>query len=209
MSLPLIVALHGVGSSAEELAAALSPLHAVADVVALDGADPFDGGGSGRQWFSIRGVTEQNRPERVLGALPPLLERLDRLAGEYGLARKDLVPLGFSQGAIMTLALIAQGLHSGHAIAVAGRLAAPVLPAVTGAGTLLLVHDQSDPVMATSLSDDAAVKLSAAGHHVDVARTEGVGHRVGSGTINEIARWLHATSSSEPLLDSKGYGVPR
>jgi len=144
MTRPLIVALHGVGSSARDMAAALSPLRAVADVVALDGGDPFDGGGSGRQWFSVHGVTEANRSRRVLDAVPPLLDRLDRLAAERGVAREDLVLLGFSQGAIMALAMVAQGLHPGPAIAIAGRLAAPVIPAGGDPATVLLVHDSDD-----------------------------------------------------------------
>jgi phospholipase/carboxylesterase len=77
-------------------ATALMKLEAVADVMALDGADPFDRGCAGRQWFSIRGVTEADRSARVLTALPSLLARLDLLAAERGVARKDLVLLGFS-----------------------------------------------------------------------------------------------------------------
>jgi phospholipase/carboxylesterase len=95
MSRPLIVALHGVGSSARDIAAAVAPLERIADLVALDRAEPFDGGGRGRQWFSVAGVTEADRPMRVAGALPALVDRLDRLAADRGVAREDLVLLGF------------------------------------------------------------------------------------------------------------------
>jgi phospholipase/carboxylesterase len=200
MSRPLIVALHGVGSSAADMAAALAPLEHIADVVALDGHEAFDGGGRGRQWFSVAGVTDENRPVRVAGAIPPLLDRLDRLARQRGIAREDLVLLGFSQGAIMSLALIAQGLHPGRAVAVAGRLAAPVVPAGAKAASLLLVHDLADRVMPSLLSQEAATRLIAAGHGVELAQTSGIGHGIGPATINAIADWLAATASPRAAI---------
>jgi phospholipase/carboxylesterase len=195
MSRPLIVALHGVGSSGPDMAAALAPLERIGQVVALDGPDPFDAGGRGRQWFSVAGVTEADRPGRVAAALPSLATRLDDLAGRHGVSRDDLVLLGFSQGAIMTLAMVAGRLHRGRAIAVAGRLAAPVEPAHDGPASLLLVHDRADPVMPSALSDQAAAALAAAGHEVDLIHTHGVGHGIGPYTLSAIAGWLTATVS--------------
>lgn len=194
MSRPLIVALHGVGSSGRDMGAALAPLASIAEVIALDGCEAFDGGAHGRQWFSVSGVTEADRPRRVAGALPRLVERLDRLASEQGVAREDLVLVGFSQGAIMTLAMIAQGLHAGRAVAIAGRLAAPVVPAGSRTASLLVIGDAADRIMPTALSQDAAERLRAAGHHVDLSLTDGIGHGIGSKTLSSIAAWLAATA---------------
>jgi phospholipase/carboxylesterase len=195
MNRPLIVALHGVGSSGPDMGAALAPLTAVAEVIALDGCEPFDGGGRGRQWFSVSGVTEADRPRRVAGALPRMLKRLDDLARQHGVAREDLVLLGFSQGAIMTLAMVAQGFHAGRAIAIAGRLAAPVIPAEANPASLLVIADSVDRVMPQGLSQDAAKRLRAAGHHVDQILTFGIGHGIGAQTLSSIASWLAATAS--------------
>jgi phospholipase/carboxylesterase len=189
MTRPLIVALHGVGSNARDLAAALAPLGAVADVLALDGFEPFQGGGQGRQWFSVAGITEATRPARVAQALPRLIETLEALAAERGIDRQDIVLLGFSQGAIMTLAAVAGGLHHGRAVAIAGRLAAPVLPATTLASVLLL-HDRDDRVMPIALSIDAGTVLRGAGHHVDGAWSAGLGHGIGAPTLSNLADWL-------------------
>jgi phospholipase/carboxylesterase len=195
MTRPLIVALHGVGSSGRDMAAALAPLTSIGKVIALDGSEPFDGAPTGRQWFSVSGVTEADRARRVADALPRLLDRLDRLAMDHDVARDDLVLLGFSQGAIMALAMVAQGLHPGRAIAVAGRLAAPVASADTHPASLLVVSDSADGVMPTGLSSDAAERLAAAGHHIDLTLTDGIGHGIGSQTLSAIADWLAATAS--------------
>jgi phospholipase/carboxylesterase len=205
MSRPLIVALHGVGSSAQDMEAALASLKQIAEVIALDGCEAFDGGGRGRQWFSVSGVTEADRPRRVAGALPRMIKRLDELAKEHDVAREDLVLLGFSQGAIMTLAMVAQGLHVGRAIAVAGRLAAPVLPAGSPPASVLVIGDSADRVMPQGLSQDAAKRLRAAGHHVDLSLTDGIGHGIGAQTLSSIASWLAATASPRaPVVTIEG-----
>jgi len=198
VSRPLIVALHGVGATARSMAAALGPLKDVAEVVALDGCEAFDRGGAGRQWFSVTGVTEVDRPLRVAAAMPRLVDRLDRLARDRAVDRDALILVGFSQGAIMTLALVAQGLHHGRAVAIAGRLAAPVLPITGRAASLLLVHDQDDPVMPSSLADEAAARLGAAGHQVVLQHTQGVGHGIGASTSTAIRDWLSIARAIGP-----------
>lgn len=194
MTRPLIIALHGVGATAPDLQAALSPLGDIADVIALDATEPFDGGGRGRQWFSVRGVTEANRADRVAHAVPALLDRLDRVARDHGVSRKDLVLLGFSQGSIMALAMVAMGLHPGRAIALAGRLALPVVPAPRTPATLLLIGDTVDQVMPPALSANAAQQLREGGHRVDLQFTQGNGHSIGPDTLQAIANWLAATA---------------
>lgn len=202
MNRTLMVALHGVGASARILADALGPLSPLAEIVALDGPEPFDGGGIGRQWFSVAQVTDANRAERIAAALPPLLDRLDRLARERGLAREDIVLLGFSQGAILTLAMVAQGLHPGRAVAIAGRLAVPPIR-VRGRGSeLLLISDRIDPVMPAALTVAAAARLAKAGHHIEHVQTDGVGHAIAPATLDVVAGWLAATSPDRTAFDT-------
>lgn len=190
MSRPVLVALHGVGSTDVQISSALKPLEEVVEIVALGGPDPFDGGGAGRQWFSIAGVTEENRPSRAAAALEQLLPCLDQLAGARGISRDELVLLGFSQGAILVLAAIASGVHRGAAVAIAGRLATPVVTAEGRPGTVLLVHDRNDPVMPVQLAIEAAEQLARAGHHVDRVLTSGIGHSIGPATLTAVYDWL-------------------
>ena len=185
-----MIALHGVGSNAHDMAAALQPLNAVAEVIALPGPELFQGTASGRQWFSVMGVTEENRPARTAAALPPLLARLDQLASQRNIPRDELIILGFSQGAIIALAAVAGGYHRGRAIIIAGRLAVPVSSGLGREAELLLIHDADDSVMPSGLSNDAAAALRKAGAEIEIARTVGVGHRIGAPTIAAIDAWL-------------------
>jgi phospholipase/carboxylesterase len=187
---PIVVALHGVGATAAGLAEALRPLELVAEVVALPAPDPFEGGDPGRQWFSVAGVTEANRSDRIAAALPPLLARLDALSASHGVARDELVLLGFSQGAILAMAAVAGGFHHGPAIAIAGRLAVPVAPAGARPARLLLLYDRDDRVMPVALSAAADAAFAGAGHRVDRVVTSGLGHGIGSATLGAITEWL-------------------
>ncbi|MGN6458114.1 MAG: esterase, partial [Achromobacter mucicolens] len=71
----LFILLHGVGGSPanlEPLAQAVRAGFPSSAVLIPEGFEPFDGGGAGRQWFSVRGVTDDNRVDRVAQALPRL-----------------------------------------------------------------------------------------------------------------------------------------
>jgi phospholipase/carboxylesterase len=201
MNPPLIVALHGVGSSADDMIAALHPLDAFADVIALPGHEPFDSSDIGRQWFSVMGVTVGNRSTRTAAALPALIAKLDQLAVARNIRRDDIILLGFSQGAIMTLAAVAGGYHCGRAISIAGRLAVPVSPALDRQAEILVVHDADDQIMPSGLSLEAAAALNHAGHAAKILETAGVGHRIGAATLEAISTWLtrHHQSAYSPI----------
>ncbi|MFT0171848.1 hydrolase, partial [Paraburkholderia mimosarum] len=101
----LVVLLHGVGSNARDL----TPLadvwrDAMPDVafVSLDGSEPFDGGFGGRQWFSLRDISESNREARVIAASQVFERRLGAELAHWGLGSDALALVGFSQGSIMS-----------------------------------------------------------------------------------------------------------
>ncbi|HEX7889574.1 MAG TPA: alpha/beta hydrolase-fold protein, partial [Ramlibacter sp.] len=102
----LFLLFHGVGASPRDLVpvgqllARAFPDAAVVSVPAPDASD-F---GSGLQWFSVRGVTEENRPDRVRATLPRFLETVRGWQEHTGVPAAGTTLLGFSQGAIMSLA---------------------------------------------------------------------------------------------------------
>lgn len=135
-----LIFLHGVGSSG----AAMRPL---AEALALpqptacpDGLHPFDMG-PGRQWFSVKGVTEGNRPGRIAEAMPGFIDLIEGLGDP-----RQSVLIGFSQGTIMALHAVAAGLPAAGVIALSGRLAGPVGPR-SDWPPITLLHGADDPVM--------------------------------------------------------------
>ncbi|WP_242671248.1 esterase [Hylemonella gracilis] len=151
----LILLLHGVGSNAQSmvgLGQAYARSFPNAMVVALNAPEPFMPGTqvqlAGHQWFSIHGVTEDNRPARVTQALPAFEALVRHWQQRSGVDAAGTALVGFSQGAIMALAAAMQPEPvAARTIAIAGRFAAlPEAPPHESC-TIHLLHGKSDAVM--------------------------------------------------------------
>lgn len=195
----LVLVLHGVGSSAAAMrdvcgtfAAALPAAH----VVALNGPAPFEGG-AGRQWFSITGVTEANRVQRVGTALPQLEALIDVEAARASVGRERITLVGFSQGAIMALHhAITSPRPVGAVSSLAGRLVGSIRQGRRDRPDVLLSHGGADAVIHASHTYDAAERLTAAGLHVRARLIPHLRHAVAPVQVNlvidQIDRWLRS-----------------
>ena len=180
----LVVLLHGVGSRGADLLPLAQgwrqSLPATAFAVP-DGPFAFDGGGPGRQWFSVSGVTEANRPQRIVAARPAFDDVLSAAIAQHELlGHLDRVVLvGFSQGSIMALDAIVSGRWPVAAlVAYSGRLASPRPFAPAGSTQVLLVHGTADPVISAGNSTEAAATLRELGFRTDSQILPGVGHTI-------------------------------
>ena len=149
-AMQLFVLLHGVGGSPdnlEPLGLALRQAFPGSVVLIPEGFGNYDGGGSGRQWFSTRGVGEDNRAERVAQALPALNEYVRAAQRRFKIKAGHTALAGFSQGAIMALeAVQADETLAGRVLAFSGRYATlpDKAPQYT---TIHLLHGADDNVM--------------------------------------------------------------
>ncbi|MEZ3500824.1 alpha/beta hydrolase [Pantoea sp. KPR_PJ] len=173
MAKALVIFLHGFGSNGEDLAALgrhWAPL--LPDVVfaAPDAPEPFPYG-AGFQWFSLEGITPENRPARVRAARTAFRTTLERIMAQHGLSNQwdSVVLTGFSQGSIMALDMLASGAHPlAGVVAFSGRLAfdEPLTPAYQTPA--LLIHGHADEVISWRESESAAQRLKAAGVSVEL-----------------------------------------
>lgn len=178
----LVLLFHGVGSSAANLVPvgeAIARARPRAMVVSVDGPHPSTLG-SGREWFSVVGITEQDRPARIAQAMPLFLGAIAHWQRASGVAPADTVLLGFSQGAILSLeATQVEGGASaaGRVVALAGRFARPVRSAPDGL-RLHLIHGDQDGVVPASASVDAAQAWRALGGDATLDVLPGLGHAI-------------------------------
>jgi len=196
MSASLVILLHGVGSRGDDLevlARAWAGLLPDTAFAAPDAPFPFDHGGGGRQWFSVTGVTEADRPARVEAARAEFDRTIATILAERGFAdRLEKVALvGFSQGSIMALDALASGRWRVAAVvAFAGRLASPE-PLTPKPGTpVLLVHGTADPGMPVALSEEAQARLAVAGIPAGLKRIPGCGHHLEAVGVEAAGRFL-------------------
>jgi phospholipase/carboxylesterase len=166
-----IVFLHGVGSSGAAMRQLALALGLNRDAHFPDGPQSFDMG-PGRQWFSVKGITEENRPNRIAAALPAFRAVIESF-GDL----QDTVLVGFSQGAIMALHAVADGLAIRAVFALSGRLAGPV-PARTGWPPITLLHGAADPVIPARMAEATRDWLRNAGATPELRLYDGLGHSI-------------------------------
>lgn len=187
MNTSLVILLHGVGSNGADLAG-LGQLWRQqlpeAQFVSPDAPFAFDGGGAGRQWFSLAGVTADNRPARVEAARAAFDGVIAPIVAAQGLEdRLDRVALvGFSQGTIMALDAVVSGRWPVAALlGYSGRLASPgpFAPFAPSPRTrVALIHGGSDPVIPPAETTDAAARLAALGIAAGGTILPGLGHTI-------------------------------
>lgn len=176
----LMLLFHGVGSSADDLApvgGAIARARPDAFVVSVNGPHPSTLG-SGREWFSVVGITEENRPERIANAMPLFQESIAYWQKASGIGAGDTTLAGFSQGAIMALeSSQIERPPAARVVALAGRFAQAVRRAPTGL-KFHLIHGEQDGVVPARASVEAARALQAAGGDVTLDLLPGLGHGI-------------------------------
>ena len=176
----LVLFFHGVGSNAQDLVPVAQQFaqalkHAM--VVSVNGAQPSDFG-SGRQWFSVAGVTEANRVGRVAAVMPLFQSTVQHWQELAGVSPDKTILVGFSQGSIMALeSTQRQPSVAGRVIAFSGRFA--VEPKLAPTGTAInLIHGSADAVIDADNSLAAARQLKALGTTVTVDIVPGMSHGI-------------------------------
>lgn len=98
----LLLLFHGVGDNPVamgEIGSWFAPLFPDALVVSVGGAEP-SGNPAGRQWFSVQGITEDNRQARVDAIMPTFIETVRYWQKQSGVGANATALIGFSQGAL-------------------------------------------------------------------------------------------------------------
>lgn len=190
----LMLLFHGVGAtpdSMQQVGQFLAKGFPQALIVSVAGSHASDLG-QGFQWFSVQGVTEENRPERVAAALPDFFAAVTRWQQDSGLGHAATALVGFSQGAIMALeAAAARPELASRVLAFSGRFAS--LPAAPLAQTTVhLFHGKADPVIPYQHSIQAAEHLIALGSDVTAEIEPFVGHHIHEDLLEKALEYLQS-----------------
>ena len=180
----LILLLHGWGARGDSmapLALALKAAFPQAAVLAPDAPEPHDGGaegGTARQWYSIKDWTPENCPGRLATALPELRTWVQVQQQRLGVAEAATCLGGFSQGAMMALAVAVQhdGI-AGRVLAFGGALAGKP-PAAPRQTTLHLLHGADDTCVSADHARQALQWLGDLQGDATLDIAQGVGHEL-------------------------------
>ena len=173
-----IVLLHGFGSRGANLAPLAGQLTAATGVVTSSPDAPgVMNGGSGRYWFPLDGLTEESRPGRVAAALPDVLRIVRDCVGSDDLA--DVAVGGFSQGAVLSLEMLATGVASGGVLAFSGRFAKAPVRKIDPSIPVLIAHGEVDSIVHVAYAHKAVEWLNEAGLSPTLTIEPQLGHAVG------------------------------
>jgi phospholipase/carboxylesterase len=177
----LFILLHGYGGQASDMVPLADRLRDEFPNAAFflpDAIFPFEGGGSGRQWYSNVGVTEENRVARVNEAMPVLFALVNYAQNRFNVLHTDIAIAGFSQGANMALQFsVSHDGLVGRVLAFSGRFAAMPnkAPELT---TLHLLHGEEDKVISAEHAHAAHARLLQIEGDVTLDVIPGAGHEI-------------------------------
>ena len=183
---------HGVGATPQGLVPLGQRLAAEfpqAWVVSVQGPQASDLG-QGFQWFSVVGITEENRVARVAQAMPDFVQAVQAWQARSGVAPEATALIGFSQGAIMALESTQQDAHlAGRVVSLSGRFAQ--LPRAPHAHTTLhFLHGKNDKVMHYGYTVSAAEHLISLGADVTADVIPFLGHEVSAEVVDTLLERL-------------------
>ena len=182
----LVVFLHGYGANGADLlglADVLMPHMEDTAFVAVDAPEASPNPG-GFQWFGIPeydGTSEEARDAAIRRSMGDLDAFLDHLLAERDMSEEQVVLLGFSQGAMMSL-LVGPRREDPVAgiVAISGRLLLgdELAQEATAKPPVLLIHGDMDDVVPPRHLPEAAEGLGAAGFEVYAHVMKGTAHGI-------------------------------
>jgi phospholipase/carboxylesterase len=176
----LILLFHGVGARPESMSwlggrlATEFPKAMVVSVAAPTRSDMA----LGFQWFSVVGVTEENRSARIAEVMPSFAACAAYWQTQAGVTAAATALIGFSQGAVMALesTKLATPLAS-RVVAISGRFAA--LPDAAPSDVAVhMLHGKADTVIPYSHTVNAAHRLRDLGCDVTADVLPFIGHEI-------------------------------
>jgi phospholipase/carboxylesterase len=175
-----LVLLHGRGADEDDLFPLLDVLDPERRLLGITPGGPLALPPGGRHWYVVPRVGFPD-PETFRASLA----ELTALVGELP---RPLVLGGFSQGAVMSLALLGAGVRPAAVVALSGFVPTVpgwALPAELAGLPVALGHGTADPVIGIGFGRDARERLEAAGAAVTY-RESPMGHTIDPRFLGEL-----------------------
>lgn len=194
---PLLLLLHGVGSNERDLFGLAGQLDPRFRIVSLRA--PLVRGPDSFAWFDVQFLPSGNviNPDQLRASRDLVAQVIGEAVSAYDADAERVYLLGFSQGAIMSLAtaLSQPALVAGIA-PLSGRIPAEVSPWIAPPGDLaglpvLLVHGRADTVIPLPYAHEAQHLLAS----LPVAltyREYDMAHEIAPPALGEVLAWLTA-----------------
>ncbi|GAA4999456.1 alpha/beta fold hydrolase [Acinetobacter puyangensis] len=193
----LVIMLHGVGSNGadlEPIAEFWQQQLEGLQIASPDAPFPFMHSPQAFQWFSLNGITQENRYQRIVDARAAFDQTITDILKQHEMLEQldRVVFCGFSQGTIMSLDAIASGRWNiAGVIGLSGRLASPIEQDAALKSKILLMHGNADQVIPVQESHLAYQKFEQAGFDIKLQTFDHLGHGVNQAEIEQGGLFLN------------------
>jgi phospholipase/carboxylesterase len=181
----LVITLHGLGANGDNLldiAKVMNRFIASTHFVSPNAPHPYDAYPEGcYQWFSVA----DRSPEKILAGAKSaekfLNEFIDRQLKRFNLSEKDLIVVGFSQGAMMALhTCLRRKNPAALVVGFSGSLIAPELLSseIKSRPDVLLIHGTDDQIVPVSKIYEAEQYLKDNNVPVNAYTYDNIGHSI-------------------------------
>lgn len=189
----LILLFHGVGDNPVSMGT-IGEYYAQAfpKALVISIGSPYQiPSGQGLQWFSVDGVTEENRIERINEVMPQFIEIVRYWQRVADVNPEATALVGFSQGAIMALEAVKVTPNlAGRVVSFSGRFAA--LPEKSLGNTVVhLIHGSEDTIIAIDNAHQAAESMQTYGSDFTLD-IEPIGHAIDQNMMDLALERLRA-----------------
>lgn len=206
----LLLLFHGVGDNPVNMGQIgrwFAPEFPEALIVSIGGIEE-SGAAQGRQWFSVAGVTEENRQQCIDAVMPQFIEIVRYWQQQSGINGLATALIGFSQGAIMALeGLKAQPDLASRVIAFNGRYA--TLPqTISTAQTIHLIHGGEDRVIDLNWAVQAQEAVQGLGGDITLDIVDDLGHAIDDRSMTLALNHLRYTVPKHYFDEALSSGKP-
>ncbi|PPR12223.1 MAG: hypothetical protein CFH41_00257 [Alphaproteobacteria bacterium MarineAlpha11_Bin1] len=180
----LIIFVHGYGADGNDLIALSQHFgHVVPDAAFISPNAPYrcDGSPFGYQWYDVWMQDSDERLRAIRSTAAIFDNFIDEQLKRHELAEKDLVLIGFSQGTMISLFTAPRRANPvAGLIGYSGRMEAPELmeAEICSKPPVVMVHGDSDELLAVSEMETAAATLRENGVSIDTYVRPGLGHGI-------------------------------
>ncbi len=195
----LVVFLHGYGADGKDLIDLANPFGMAlpnASFISPDAPDSCAMSSQGKQWFPIEEI-----PEGAIKASFGLLKLIENEAKKLNLTFKDVILIGFSQGAMMSMqCLLINHEQLGAIIGYSGALRKENVEAANdqilngkhkfSETPILLVHGEQDEVVPFQSLERSKILLNKIGFNVQTLSRQNLGHGIDPEGISKGMEFL-------------------
>ena len=195
----LVVFLHGYGADGKDLIDLANPFGMAlpnASFISPDAPHPCSMSPQGRQWFPIEEI-----PKGAIKASLGLLELIEHEAKKLNLTFKDVILIGFSQGAMMSMqCLLINDKQLGAIIGYSGALRQENIDAANDQildgkhkfsdTPILLVHGEQDEVVPFKSLEWSKTLLNKIGFNVQTLSRQNLAHGIDPEGISKGMNFL-------------------